>query len=87
MTVTILAHSIGGIVARTALLLDNHPSSNTGNCLIDSILMLGTPQKYVKCTNKMASLIIISIDHRIRQTAQWPLLRLLLIRPGVPPIT
>lgn len=34
----ILAHSIGGIVARTSFLLSNHPS-----CIVNSIIMLSSP--------------------------------------------
>lgn len=34
----ILAHSIGGMVARTSFLLSNHPS-----CIVNSIIMLSSP--------------------------------------------
>eukprot|EP00602_Paraphysomonas_sp_CaronLab_P008051 CAMPEP_0185036204 /NCGR_PEP_ID=MMETSP1103-20130426/28813_1 /TAXON_ID=36769 /ORGANISM="Paraphysomonas bandaiensis, Strain Caron Lab Isolate" /LENGTH=913 /DNA_ID=CAMNT_0027573657 /DNA_START=100 /DNA_END=2838 /DNA_ORIENTATION=- len=36
--VIIVAHSAGGMVARAAIALDNHP-----RCIVQSILMLGTP--------------------------------------------
>lgn len=36
--IIILAHSIGGMVARTAMILTNHP-----HCVVNSIIMLSTP--------------------------------------------
>lgn len=38
LTITLLAHSYGGMIAKTTVLLSNHP-----NCIVDSIFMLGTP--------------------------------------------
>ncbi len=41
--IIILAHSAGGMVARTAMLLSNHPK-----CTVSSIIMFGTPNaRYV----------------------------------------
>lgn len=39
--VMLIGHSIGGIVARTALILDNHP-----RCIVSDIIMIGTPNRY-----------------------------------------
>jgi len=39
--IMLIGHSIGGIVARTALLLDNHP-----RCIVSDIIMIGTPNRY-----------------------------------------
>jgi triacylglycerol esterase/lipase EstA (alpha/beta hydrolase family) len=36
--VILVAHSAGGMVARTAVLLDNHPQ-----CAVNSIIMLSSP--------------------------------------------
>jgi len=39
--IMIVAHSAGGIVTRTAMLLSNHPKS----CLVSNIILLSSPNK------------------------------------------
>ena len=52
--IIVLAHSVGGIVARTSVLLSNHPSArtvrtkeNSGSdeleCVVSDIIMLSSP--------------------------------------------
>lgn len=38
--IIIVGHSIGGMVARTAMLIDNHP-----HCVVSDIVMMGTPNE------------------------------------------
>jgi hypothetical protein len=39
--IMLVAHSAGGMVARTSLVLDTHPS----DCPVNSIIMLGSPNQ------------------------------------------
>lgn len=39
--IILIGHSIGGMVARTAIILDNHP-----RCIVSDIIMIGTPNRY-----------------------------------------
>lgn len=62
----IVAHSAGGMVARTALLLDNHP-----RCAVNSIIMLSSPNsRYhnVPMRLKMAHYIDKTISYLPRDT-------------------
>jgi alpha-beta hydrolase superfamily lysophospholipase len=38
LKIIVLAHSLGGMVARTAAVLSNHPK-----CVVSDIVMLGSP--------------------------------------------
>jgi len=39
--IILIGHSIGGMVARTAIILDNYPK-----CIVSDIIMIGTPNRY-----------------------------------------
>lgn len=45
VSIMMVGHSLGGMVARTAVTLSNHPRPANGQCVVSDIIMLNTPNR------------------------------------------